>query len=187
MWTQDVGREYIYIFLLISLIRKCRTDRSVESRWRMMWDALRSDCQYHQNQTFHIPPAPTFQTCGGLGWCSPPHDLPKTVNQSQQQTTCSPVLIGGGTQTPAASGAVCMCVLVFPFKQAAGHSCWVKGIWGVCRCVCVFRGVWPRSHSLHRESSPFHKCIKVSSQRDKNTQRQTREWLFRGVESWLTD
>lgn len=56
------------------------------------------------------------------------------------------------------------------FKANSGTQLLSGGHW-----MCVFGGVWPLSDSLHRESSAIHKCIKVSSQRDKNTQRQKRE------------
>lgn len=79
----------------------------------------------------------------------------------------------------ASSQLSMMCVVVVVMVRVQGGTS-LKAISGTqllsegrLRCVqlCVFWGelVWPLSGSLHRESAAFHKCIKVSSERDKGT------------------
>lgn len=152
----------------------------------MMWNALTLTLTPHPLLT--TPPSPPLQTCSGLGRL-------QDRRTKQQIKASSFVHIAGSRRASEGdagreqSSAVCVCVCLCVLQQTeVGHSCLVEGILDVWCFLCVFLGgVWPLSDSLHRESSAFHKCISVSSQRDKNTQRLKREWEFRGVEGWLTD
>lgn len=139
----------------------------------MMWNALRRNCQHHQHQ---LPPPPTTPPSPPLQTCSGPGRLQDRRTKQQIKASSSEHIAGsrrasaGGRWQGAEQCSVCVCVC---FKANRGGTQLLSG--GHFRCVvflCVFLGgVWPLSDSLHRESSAFHKCISVSSQRDKNTQR----------------
>lgn len=99
-------------------------------RWKMMWNALRRGCQHHQRQ-----PPPTHTPISipqNLQWPGTAAGLlHKTANQSQRQQTHSRVPAGVSRQMRVCGGEG------LPLKQTVGHSCWVEGIRGVCRCVCL--------------------------------------------------
>lgn len=124
-----------------------------------------------------------------------PHFLPskpavaqdncRTATQNKKSKLAAANTQPGPDGMPAASRAGCGLGVRqggAPLKQTVGRSCWVKGIWGVCR-LCVW-GVWPLSDSLRWESAAFHKCIKVSSQRDKQKKENVKGW---GVGGRLAD
>lgn len=121
-------------------------------------------------------PFPPLRTNDGPGRLQDRHTKQQIKASSSKRTVGSRRVAAGGRRQRAEQ-----CVCVRCVCEAVGHSCWVEGIRSVCGCVCVFGGVWPLSESLHRETSAFHKCIKVWSQRDKNTQRQRRGWEVRAV------
>ena len=161
----------------------------------MMWNALRRSCQPHQHQLppATTPPSPPLQTCSGPGRLQDRRTKQQIKASSSKHIAGSRRASAGGRWQGAEQCSVCVCVCVCVcFKANRGGTQLLSG--GRFRCgwihvflVCVWGVVWPLSDSLHRESSAFHKCISVSSQRDKNTQRLKGEWEFRGVEGWLTD